>query len=137
MKNIHAYTENQAAPGYISINEESGYTTISVRTRGQESVSSIVMSREQLVDMHRSVAAYLSTTTKSSAKIVIINGVECMLHVDSISHAGLCAIAGKRVSDVPAVTYALKNGRHGNIAAGEFVEVEVDAVYSVISAGAA
>lgn len=63
MKNIHAFTEtNTTPPGYISINEEAGRLTVSVRTRGGQVPSVIEMNRDQLEAMNRDVGAYLAAT---------------------------------------------------------------------------
>lgn len=63
MKNIHAFTEtNTTPPGYISINEEVGRLTVSVRTRGGQVSSVIEMNRDQLEAMHADVGAYLAAT---------------------------------------------------------------------------
>lgn len=63
MKNIHAFTEtNTTPPGYISINDEAGRLTVSVRTRGGQVPSVIEMNRDQLEAMHADVGAYLAAT---------------------------------------------------------------------------
>lgn len=63
MKNIHAFTETNATPpGYISINEESGRLSVSVRTRGGQVPSIIEMNWDQLEAMHADVGAYLAAT---------------------------------------------------------------------------
>lgn len=68
MKNIHAFTETNATPpGYISINEEAGRLSVSVRTRGGQVPSIIEMNRDQLEAMHADVGAYLAATAPASA----------------------------------------------------------------------
>ena len=63
MKTIHAFTETNATPpGYISINEEAGRLSVSVRTRGGQVPSIIEMNRDQLEAMHADVGAYLAAT---------------------------------------------------------------------------
>lgn len=63
MKNIHAFTETKTTPpGYISINDEAGRLTVSVRTRGGQAPSVIEMDRDQLAAMHADVGAYLTAT---------------------------------------------------------------------------
>lgn len=63
MKNIHAFTETKTTPpGYISINDEAGRLTVSVRTRGGQVPSVIEMNRDQLEAMHADVGAYLTAT---------------------------------------------------------------------------
>ena len=63
MKNIHAFTEtNTTPPGYISINDEAGRLTVSVRTRGGQVPSVIEMNRDQLEAMHADVGTYLAAT---------------------------------------------------------------------------
>lgn len=63
MKNIHAFTEtNTTPPGYISINDEAGRLTVSVRTRGGQVPSVIEMNRDQMEAMHADVGAYLAAT---------------------------------------------------------------------------
>lgn len=68
MKNIHAFTETGATPpGYISINEEAGRLSVSVRTRGGQVPSIIEMNRDQLEAMHADVGAYLAATAPEVA----------------------------------------------------------------------
>ena len=68
MKNIHAFTETNATPpGYISINEEAGRLSVSVRTRGGQIPSIIEMNRDQLEAMHADVGAYLAATAPEVA----------------------------------------------------------------------
>ena len=68
MKNIHAFTETNATPpGYISINEEAGRLSVSVRTRGGQVPSIIEMNRDQLEAMHADVGAYLAATAPEAA----------------------------------------------------------------------
>ena len=63
MKNIHAHTETKTTPpGYISINDEAGRLTVSVRTRGGQVPSVIEMNRDQMEAMHADVGAYLAAT---------------------------------------------------------------------------
>ena len=63
MKNIHAFTEtNTTPPGYISINDEAGRLTVSVRTRGGQTAGMIELNRDQLAAMHADVGAYLAAT---------------------------------------------------------------------------
>lgn len=69
MKNIHAFTETNATPpGYISINEEAGRLSVSVRTRGGQVPSIIEMNRDQLEAMHADVGAYLAVTAPKTSK---------------------------------------------------------------------
>ena len=69
MKNIHAFTETNATPpGYISINEEAGRLSVSVRTRGRQVPSIIEMNRDQLEAMHADVGAYLAATAPAPAQ---------------------------------------------------------------------
>lgn len=66
MKNIHAFTETTTTPpGYISINEEEGKLTVSVRTRGAQTAGMIEMNRDQLEAMHMDIGAYLQATAPS------------------------------------------------------------------------
>lgn len=70
MKNIHAFTEtNTTLPGYISINDEAGRLTVSVRNRGGQVPSVIEMNRDQLEAMHRDVGAYLAATAPEPAHV--------------------------------------------------------------------
>lgn len=63
MKKIHAFTETHTTPpGYISINDEAGRLTVSVRTRGGQVPSVIEMNRDQMEAMHADVGAYLAAT---------------------------------------------------------------------------
>ncbi len=63
MKNIHAFTETTTTPpGYISINDDAGRLTVSVRTRGGQNAGMIEMNRDQLEAMHADVGAYLTAT---------------------------------------------------------------------------
>ena len=63
MKNIHAFTEtNTTPPGYISINDEAGRLTVSVRSRGGRTAGMIELNRDQLAAMHADVGAYLAAT---------------------------------------------------------------------------
>ena len=63
MKNIHAHTETHTTPpGYISINDDAGRLTVSVRTRGGQVPSVIEMNRDQMEAMHADVGAYLAAT---------------------------------------------------------------------------
>lgn len=64
MKNIHAFTETNAPsyPGYISINEEAGRLSVSVRTRGGQVPSLVEMNRDQLEAMHKDVGTYLAAS---------------------------------------------------------------------------
>ena len=63
MKNIHAHTETHTTPpGYISINDDAGRLTVSVRSRGAQTAGMIEMNRDQLEAMHRDVGAYLAAT---------------------------------------------------------------------------
>lgn len=72
MKNIHAHTETtHSAPGYVSINEEAGRLTVSVRTRGGQVPSVIEMNRDQLEAMHRDVGAYLTATAPAPAPVAV------------------------------------------------------------------
>lgn len=67
MKNIHAFTETHTTlPGYISINDEAGRLTVSVRTRGGQVPSVIEMNRDQLEAMHADVGAYLAATAPAA-----------------------------------------------------------------------
>lgn len=60
MKNIYAFTEvNTTPPGYISINEELGKITVSVRTRGAQVPSTIEMTQEELKALAYSIEMYL------------------------------------------------------------------------------
>lgn len=69
MKNIHAFTEiHTTPPGYVSINEEEGRLTVSVRTRGGQVPSIIEMNRDQLEAMHADIGKYLAATTPKPAK---------------------------------------------------------------------
>lgn len=62
MKHIAAHTETGASnPGYISIAEESGHVTVSVRSRGAQTAGTIAMNRDQLQNLHREIGAYLET----------------------------------------------------------------------------
>lgn len=71
MKNIHAFTEtNTTPPGYISINDEAGRLTVSVRTRGGQVPSVIEMDRDQLAAMHADVGAYLTATAPAAPVVV-------------------------------------------------------------------
>lgn len=68
MKNIHAFTEtNTTPPGYISINDEAGRLTVSVRTRGGQTAGMIELNRDQLAAMHADVGAYLAATVPAPA----------------------------------------------------------------------
>lgn len=68
MKNIHAHTEtNTTPPGYISINDEAGRVTVSVRTRGGQVPSVIEMNRDQLEAMRADVGTYLAATAPTPA----------------------------------------------------------------------
>ena len=63
MKNIHAFTEiTHSAPGYVSVNEEAGRVTVSVRTRGAQTAGIIEMNRDQLEALHSDVGTYLAAT---------------------------------------------------------------------------
>ena len=63
MKNIHAFTETTTTPpGYVSINDDAGRLTVSVRTRGGQTAGMIEMNRDQLEAMHADVGAYLAAT---------------------------------------------------------------------------
>lgn len=63
MKNIHAFTETHTTPpGYISINDEAGRLTVSVRSRGGQTAGMIELNRDQLAAMHADVGAYLTAT---------------------------------------------------------------------------
>ena len=63
MKNIHAFTEtNTTPPGYISINDEAGRLTVSVRSRGGQTGGTIELNQDQLAAMHADVGAYLAAT---------------------------------------------------------------------------
>jgi hypothetical protein len=63
MKNIHAFTETTTTPpGYVSINDDAGRLTVSVRTRGGQTAGMIEMSRDQLEALHADVGAYLAAT---------------------------------------------------------------------------
>ena len=63
MKNIHAFTEiTHSAPGYVSVNEEAGRITVSVRTRGAQTAGIIEMNRDQLEALHSDVGTYLAAT---------------------------------------------------------------------------
>ncbi len=71
MKNIHAFTETKTTPpGYISINDEAGRLTVSVRTRGGQVPSVIEMDRDQLAAMHADVGAYLTATAPAPVAVV-------------------------------------------------------------------
>lgn len=60
MKNIHAFTETTTTPpGYISINDNEGKLSVSVRTRGAQNVSFIELNRDQLEEMMSDIAEYL------------------------------------------------------------------------------
>lgn len=71
MKNIHAFTETHTTPpGYISINDEAGRLTVSVRTRGGQVPSVIEMNRDQLEAMQADVGAYLAATAPAPVAVV-------------------------------------------------------------------
>ncbi len=63
MKNIHAFTETGPAyyPGYISINEENGVISITVRSSGNNNPPGafIRLDTEQLAALHADIGAYL------------------------------------------------------------------------------
>lgn len=68
MKNIHAFTETNATPpGYISINEEAGRLSVSVRTRGGQ-VPSLFEKLGDREAMHADVGAYLAATAPKASK---------------------------------------------------------------------
>ena len=70
MKNIHAHTETHTTPpGYISINDDAGRLTVSVRSRGGQTAGMIEMNRDQLEAMHRDVGAYLAATAPASVAV--------------------------------------------------------------------
>ena len=70
MKNIHAHTETTtSAPGYISINEEAGRLSVSVRTRGGQVPSLVEVTRDELEALHRDVGAYLAATAPAPAPV--------------------------------------------------------------------
>ena len=71
MKNIHAHTETHTTPpGYISINDEAGRLTVSVRTRGGQTAGMIELNRDQLAALHADVGAYLAATAPAPAPAV-------------------------------------------------------------------
>ncbi len=63
MKNIHAFTETGPAfyPGYISVNDENGVISITVRSSGNNNPpgSFIRLNNEQLAALHADIGAYL------------------------------------------------------------------------------
>lgn len=62
MKNIFAFTETGASnPGYVSINDNDGRVTVSVRSRRAQTAGVVELSRDQLQELHREVGAYLAT----------------------------------------------------------------------------
>jgi hypothetical protein len=70
MKNIHAHTETHTTPpGYVSINEEAGRVTVSVRTRGAQNAAVIEMNRDQLTAMHADVGTYLAATAPAPVAV--------------------------------------------------------------------
>ena len=70
MKNIHAHTETGAnVPGYISVNEEQGRITVSVRSRRAQVPSVIELDRDQLEALHSDVGAYLAATAPAPAAV--------------------------------------------------------------------
>lgn len=72
MKNIHAFTETTTTtPGYISISEEEGKLTVSVRTRGGQVPSTIEMDRDQLADLCANVGAYLQAVQSIVAPVAL------------------------------------------------------------------
>ena len=71
MKNIHAHTETHTTPpGYISINDDAGRLTVSVRSRGGQTAGMIELNRDQLAAMHADVGAYLAATAPAPAPVV-------------------------------------------------------------------
>lgn len=61
MKHIAAQTETGASkPGYISIAEESGHITVSVRSRGAQTAGVVKLTLGQLQELRRQVDVYLS-----------------------------------------------------------------------------
>ena len=71
MKNIHAFTETHTTPpGYISINDEAGRVTVSVRSRGGQTAGMIEMNRDQREAMHADVGAYLTATAPAPVAVV-------------------------------------------------------------------
>lgn len=88
MKNIHAFTETHTTPpGYISINDEAGRLTVSVRTRGGQVPSVIEMNRDQLEAMHADVGAYL-TATAPAAPVVEVKPAKSAPVADTKTDAG-------------------------------------------------
>ena len=72
MKNIHAHTETHTTPpGYISINDDAGRLTVSVRSRGGQTGGMIEMNRDQLEAMHRDVGAYLAATASAPEPVPV------------------------------------------------------------------
>ena len=72
MKNIHAHTETHTTPpGYISINDEAGRLTVSVRSRGGQTAGMIELNRDQLAAMHADVGAYLAATAPAEPAPVV------------------------------------------------------------------
>ena len=70
MKNIHAHTETHTTPpGYISINDEAGRVTVSVRSRGGQTAGMIELNRDQLAAMHADVGAYLAATAPAPVTV--------------------------------------------------------------------
>lgn len=62
MTTIHQFTETtREYPGYVSINDDAGNITISVRNRGGMAPAVITMSLAQLRDLHAEVGAYLAS----------------------------------------------------------------------------
>ncbi len=61
--NIHAFTETTTTPpGYVSINDNDGRLTITVRSRGGQTSGMIEINRDQLAAMCADVDAYLIAT---------------------------------------------------------------------------
>ncbi|MFA7254385.1 MAG: hypothetical protein WC107_07620 [Patescibacteria group bacterium] len=145
MKNIHAFTEtNTTPPGYISVNDEAGHLTVTVRTRGAQVPSTIEMNRDQLAAMHADVGAYLAATAPAAPVVepqpvkVTINGSKRTIAADGpdgISYAALCDAANKKPEQTPTVTFSFADGRSGSIVRGEFAPVEAGAVYNVMVTG--
>jgi len=61
--NIFAYTENEQRPGYVSLNRNNFDAPIlSVRARGSDHVSAVVMKRAELQKLADSIVDFLERT---------------------------------------------------------------------------
>ena len=70
MKNIHAHTDTRhSSPGYISINDEDGRITVSVRTRGGQVPSIVELNRDELQALCNDIGTFLALTAPVAVEV--------------------------------------------------------------------